>query len=120
MRLLLGGLVGGFLTLALSTTVSAQQPPAVFTPREESPEDYPERAGRDEAFYMCTGCHGFRIVAQQGQSRRAWEATLDWMTERHGMAVLDADTRKIVLDYLEAVYPPRTRPGGFQNPFAPR
>ncbi len=109
------------LLLVLTLTIPAlgQQPPA-FTPREEVPEDYPDRAGRDETFHMCTGCHGFRIVAQQGQSRRAWEGTLDWMTERHGMVALDADTRRIVLDYLEAIYPPRTRPGGFQNPFAPR
>jgi hypothetical protein len=116
MRVILAALTA----LILAGPAVAQQPPAGFTPREESPEDYPERAGRDETFYMCTGCHGFRIVAQQGQSRRGWEATLDWMTERHGMAKLDAATRTIVLDYLEAVYPPRTRPGGFQNPFAPK
>jgi hypothetical protein len=30
-----------------------------FTPREESPAEFAEGAGRDETFYACTACHGF-------------------------------------------------------------
>ena len=48
---------------------SAQQ----FVPREENPEDLPAGAGRDDAFYACTACHGFKLIAQQGMSRRQWE-----------------------------------------------
>lgn len=112
--------VAALLALMLTGPAAAQQPPAAFTPREEAPEDYPEGPGRDETFYMCTGCHGFRIVAQQGQSRQTWDGTLDFMTERHGMVKLEGETREIVLNYLAATYPARTRPGGFQNPFAPK
>ena len=39
------------------------------------------------------------------------------MTKRHGMPPIDGDLRKMVLDYLEATYPPRKAPGGWQNPF---
>jgi len=112
------GLVATALALALVGAALAQTP--TFTPRDENPEDYPAGAGRDDTFYACTPCHGFRIVAQQGQSRRQWEDTLAWMTEKHKMPPLDAKLRKTVLDYLEAAYPPRTAPRGFQNPFQNR
>lgn len=102
--------------LATPQAVGAQ----AFTPREESPADYPAGPGRDQTFYTCTPCHGFRIVAQQGQARRQWEDTLDFMTQRHGMPKLDGDDRKIVLDYLEAAFRPRRAPGGWQNPFQKR
>ncbi len=91
-----------------------------FVPGEEKPEDYPAGPGRDDTFYACTACHGFKIVAQQGQSRRQWEETLDWMTERHNMPRVEGDLRKVVLDYLEAAFPPRKSPGGWQNPFQKR
>ena len=44
-----------------------------FTPREESPEEFVAAPGRDETFYACTACHGFKLVAQQGLSRARWE-----------------------------------------------
>jgi hypothetical protein len=115
-------MVMGFVTsvaLVLFALV-AWAPPAsaqTFTPRQESPEDYPDGPGREPTFYACTPCHGFKIVAQQGQSRRQWEDTLDFMTKRHGMPPIDGDLRKTVLDYLETTYPPRQAPGGWQNPF---
>ena len=89
-----------------------------FTPRDESPEDFPAGAGRDETFYACTACHGFKLVAQQGQTRQQWEDTLNWMTQKHGMPPIDGDMRKVVLDYLETAFPPRTAPGGWKNPFS--
>jgi hypothetical protein len=39
------------------------------------------------------------------------------MTEKHGMPPIDGEFRKTVLDYLEAAFPPRRAPGGWQNPF---
>jgi hypothetical protein len=103
------------LSLALAPAPAVAEP---FTPQQENPEDYPQGTGREPTFYACTPCHGFKIVAQQGQSRAQWEDTLDWMTKRHGMPAIDGDLRKIVLDYLETTYPPRTAPGGWKNPFS--
>jgi hypothetical protein len=88
-----------------------------FTPAEERPEDYPNGPGREQAFYACIACHGFKIVAQQGQTRAQWDDTLTWMTQKHGMPPMDGDFRKTVLDYLETAFPPRRAPGGWQNPF---
>ena len=92
-----------------------------FTPRDESPEEFPAGAGRDEAFYACTACHGFKLVAQQGMNRRQWDDTLSWMTTKHGMPALQGKDRDLVLNYLEATYPPRSQErGGWQNPFLNR
>src|SRR5258705_13992626 len=101
------------LALAAAPVVLAQD----FTPSQESPENYPDGAGREPTFYACTPCHGFKIVAQQGQTRSQWDDTLDWMTQKHAMPrPKDAD-RKVLLDYLEAAFPSRTAPRGWQNPF---
>ena len=86
--------------------------------REERQEDYPDAPGREQAFYACIACHGFKLVAQQGQTRQQWDDTLNWMTKRHGMPPIDGDLRKTVLDYLETAFPPRTAPGGWKNPFS--
>jgi hypothetical protein len=93
-----------------------------FSPRDENPEDFPAGPGREDTFYACTACHGFKLVAQQGMSRRQWEESIALMTSRHNMPPLPEKEQKIVLDYLEATYPPRApAPGrGWQNPFAPR
>ena len=107
-------------SIALAAALLAASPAAAesFTPAQESPENYPDGPGREPTFYACTPCHGFKIVAQQGQSRQQWEDTLDWMTKRHGMPPIEGDLRKIVLDYLEATYPQRKTPGGWKNPFS--
>jgi hypothetical protein len=90
---------------------------AAFTPSDENPEDYPAGPGREDTFYACTPCHGFRLVAQQGQTRRQWDDTLDWMTQRHAMPPPDEAARRTILDYLAAAFPPRTEPRGWRNPF---
>jgi hypothetical protein len=95
---------------------------AQFVPRDETAEEFPAGTGRDDTFYACTACHGFKLVAQQGMTRRQWEDSLQWMTDRHRMSPLPEKEKKIVLDYLEATFPPRApAPGrGWQNPFSPR
>ena len=105
--------------VALAAGIAAAQ---TFTPRDESPEDYPAGVGRDDTFYACTACHGFKLVAAQGQNRRQWDDTINWMSEKHGMPKLEAKERDIVLNYLEAAFPPRAPSGGggFQNPFMKR
>jgi len=111
-----------FIVMAAAAVVVtgsfAQSQPRTFTPTDESPEDLPSGHGRDETFYSCTPCHGFKIVAQQGMTRSQWDDSLSWMTTRHGMNAIEGDDRKIILDYLETHYAPRTQPGrGSPNPF---
>ena len=52
---------------------------------EETPEQYPAGPHRDDTFYFCSACHGFKIVAAQGMSRPRWDESLDWMVVRHSM-----------------------------------
>ena len=98
--------------------VSAQ--PKTFTPREESPEEFASGPGREETFYTCTACHNFKLVAQQGMSRRQWDETITTMNEKHNMPKLDDKERAVVLGYLEVAYPPRVQERGWQNPFLNR
>ena len=90
-----------------------------FTPRDESPEEFAAGPGRDEAFYACTACHNFKLVAAQGLSRAGWDDSINLMIRRHNMPPLDGKDREVVLNYLEATYPPRAPAGGrgWQNPF---
>jgi mono/diheme cytochrome c family protein len=90
-----------------------------FTPRDESPEDFPAGAGRDETFYACTACHNFKLVAAQGLTRAGWEDSLNLMVRRHNMPQLDEKDRAVVLGYLETAFPPRApAQRGWQNPFS--
>jgi hypothetical protein len=91
-----------------------------FTPREENPDEFAAGPGRDETFYSCTACHNFKLVAQQGMSRRQWDETITVMNEKHNMPKLDAKEREVVLNYLETAYPPRVQERGWQNPFLSR
>ncbi len=111
-----------FLALALLgvlSGVAGAQQSSPFTPRDENPEDFPAGAGRDDTFYSCTACHGFKLIAQQGMNRRQWEDSINLMVTKHTMPPLDAKTRETVLNYLEATFPPRAQ-RGYQNPFLNR
>ena len=103
--------------LILATPAIAQ---TTFTPRDESPEEFPAGAGRDETFYTCTACHNFKLVAAQGLSRAGWDDSINLMIRRHNMPPLDGKDRDVVLNYLEAAYPPRAPAAGrgWQNPFS--
>ncbi len=105
--------LAGILLAALLLGGAGEAP---AEPAIETPEVLPEGVGREEAFYACTACHGSRIVSQQGMSRERWEATLDWMVERHKMTPPDTAERAVILDYLAAAFPPRQR-RGYSNPF---
>jgi hypothetical protein len=109
------------MLLAAVLAAAAAFAQTTFTPRDETPEDYPAGPGRDDTFYACTACHAFRLVAQQGMDRRQWDESIELMTARHGMPKLEGNDRKVVLDYLEQTYPPRAPAGaGWQNPFLNR
>jgi mono/diheme cytochrome c family protein len=112
LRLMWFALAGALFT----APAVAQQ---AFTPRDESPEEFVAGAGRNETFYACTACHGFKLVAQQGMTRAQWEDSISLMVRRHSMPPLDAKDREVILNYLETAYPPRAPAGrgGFVNPF---
>ncbi len=96
-------------------------PPPGFRPTDETPEALPDGNGRDEAFYLCTGCHGTALVKAQAMHREQWDDTLNWMVEKHKMASPDTATRNLVLDYLAATFPPRPQQQrGWVNPFLNR
>jgi hypothetical protein len=101
------------LLMPASTPVDAQG----FVPTNEKPQDYPEGPGRDQTFYMCTACHGFKLVAAQSQTRAQWEDTLDFMTRRHNMPKLEGADREVIVGYLAATFPQRAAPRGAPNPF---
>ncbi len=110
------------LCVATAEKVAAQSAAPAFTPRDEAPEDFPPGPGRDDTFYACTACHGFKLIAQQGMNRRQWDDSINWMTEKHNMPKLEGKERETVLNYLEATFSPRVPAtgGGFQNPFIKR
>jgi mono/diheme cytochrome c family protein len=116
------GLVSGLLAavLILSANAGAQTP--AFAPQDERLEDLPPGAGRDETFGLCSACHGFRLVSNQGQTRPQWDDTLIWMTERHNMPNVQGAERDLILDYLARHYAPKapSGAGGWKNPFAPQ
>ena len=105
--------------MVFSVAIAAAQQPGNFNPTDETPEDLPAGEGRDETFYTCTACHGFKLVSAQGMTRGQWDDSLDWMTKRHGMNKLEGDDRKLILDYLETHFPPSAPAGGrgAPNPF---
>jgi len=105
--------------VALPAIEGAGQQPKRERPKEEQPEDYPEGPNREDTFYFCTACHGFKIVAAQGMSRARWNETLDVMVTRHKMPDVQGKDREKMLDYLAGAFPERTQPGGWKNPFAP-
>jgi len=86
------------------------------------PEDYPEGPGREETVLFCGACHSFQIVAAQGMNRAMWDESLKWMVQRHNMPQLDKEELDVILDYLEATFPPKPSGGrpGWTNPFAPQ
>jgi cytochrome c5 len=60
--------------------------------------------GQEEVFYACNACHSIRLVTQQRLSRHRWDELLDWMVEKQGMAELDPENRRLILDYLTTYY----------------
>lgn len=116
-----GVMLAGIIAIA-SPAVPQRPPAATFEAQAEDPESFPDLPGRDEAFGFCAACHAFRLVASQGMTRDQWIVSLNWMTERHGMPVLEPADRKVVLDYLEKAFPPKAPDsgrGGWRSPFAP-
>ena len=106
----------------MTLSAPGQGPAQSFAPKDERIEDLPEGPGREETFGMCTACHGYKLVSNQGMTRDKWDETLNWMTERHNMPDIQGSDRDLILDYLATHHPPKapSRSGGFKNPFAPQ
>ena len=98
----------------------SRRPRANFHAARRKPRGISCRHGRDETFYACTACHGFRLVAQQGMTRGQWEDSINLMVRRHNMPPLDDKDRDMVLELSKAAYPPRAPTGreAGVNPFA--
>ena len=111
---ILAALLGG------ASPGNAQQPSKPFAPTPETPDQFPDGPNRDDTFYFCSACHGFKIVASQGMSRERWDERLAWMTMHHNMPKLEGAELEKVLDYLAAAFPERRQPGGWKSPFAPQ
>lgn len=125
-RLGIARLISGFGAVLIGTTFaltigSRAQEPTVPV-RDQVVEDLPAHPGREETFGLCTACHAYRLVSNQGMSRERWDETLTWMTERQNMPDIQGTERALILDYLATAHPPKapSRTGGFQNPFAPQ
>lgn len=88
-------------------------------PAEEAPDQFPAYSYRDDAFYFCTACHSFKVVAAQNMSRARWDESLTWMAKRHNMPDVQGDERRKILDYLEKAFPERRDPR-WTNPFQPK
>ena len=104
--------------LAAAAVLSALALPAAGARAEETPEALPDAPGREETFYACTACHGTAVIRRSRLPREGWDGLMDWMTEKQGMAPLEGEQRRVIVDYLARAFPPGTqhqRRGG--NPF---
>jgi hypothetical protein len=62
--------------------------------------------GWEEVKGFCTGCHAALLIAQNRADRDGWLALLRWMEKEQGMASLDPEIEKRIIDYLAANYAP--------------
>ena len=63
----------------------------------------PNGPHRDVVEETCTPCHSAAIILQNRMTRKRWDATITWMQNEQGLMDLSPQTRKQILDYLEAV-----------------
>jgi mono/diheme cytochrome c family protein len=76
----------------------------IATPALEA-QELPPGAGRETVTARCLTCHESDLIAQQRLSRAGWARELDKMI-RWG-AVVDANERDPMLDYLSAHFTPK-------------
>ena len=53
----------------------------------------------------CASCHSLRIVMQQGLTEDRWDALLDWMVAKQGMAEPHPEDRLAIVSYLAREFP---------------
>ena len=64
----------------------------------------PQGPGSEEAYYTCSACHSFLLVAQQGLDKAGWEEVLTWMVEEQEMEPLEPMDYQLILEYLAKYY----------------
>ncbi len=112
------GRVRRIAAVLLAAAVGLSANPGQVMAADEMPEQFPDVAHRDQTFYACTSCHGFKLVAAQGMTRDKWAETLVWMTAKHNLPQLEAQELNNVLDYLSVAFPPKApTQRGWKNPF---
>jgi hypothetical protein len=104
-------LAGGAALAQQATTLDAATHPA------EEPSVLPAGNGQEEVFYACTACHSTAIIRRSRFSREQWDGLMDWMSERHGMNVLEGEERTLIVNYLAEHFGPRQAPARGRNPF---
>jgi mono/diheme cytochrome c family protein len=72
-------------------------------------QELPPGSGRDAVTARCLSCHESDLIAQQRLTRAAWARSVDKMV-RWG-AVVGADEREPMLDYLAAHFAPKPPAG---------
>lgn len=76
----------------------------------------PEGPGQEETFHGCVACHNTAVIRRSRLTRAQWDGLMDWMVERHGMNPLEADERRVIVDYLARHFGPAPVPRA-RNPF---
>lgn len=84
----------------------------------EEPSVLPAGPGQEETFYGCTACHNTAVIRRSRLTREQWDGLMDWMTERHGMAPLEGEERRVIVDFLARHFGPAQAGGARgRNPF---
>jgi hypothetical protein len=65
---------------------------------------------------VCTGCHSSQLIQQQAMNRKKWDETLTWMIQQQGMADLQPQLRRTILDYLVEHFGPTAQDREGQPP----
>lgn len=60
--------------------------------------------GKDFTFLLCSDCHAMQHVLQKRYSRKGWQDAIKRMIDDFGMAELEADERRLILNYLNNHY----------------
>lgn len=90
---------------ALPAPIFAQAQTAKQSAEEEQDwQGLPAGEGREETFYLCAPCHSLKLVTQQGLSAKRWDEAIDWMVAEQEMPALEANERKLIVNYLARFY----------------
>ena len=76
----------------------------------------PAGQGRATVYGVCSGCHSTQLIQQQAMNRKKWDETLTWMIQQQGMANLQPQLRRIILDYLVEHFGPNAQNREGQRP----
>jgi cytochrome c len=57
--------------------------------------------GREAVYYTCRACHSLKQFTQQRLARDDWDALIDRMVDKNGMAAPEPAVRTRLLSYLE-------------------